>query len=266
MKLILCCDYGLDDAAATVDALMHAKADGYGEVDLVAIGGNVPKEVALRNAKKLLAQLTFEMPPVCIVDTTAEIQPEEFLTSVHGGDGMGDLFTENGGTTSAVLFSKWLISLEGEYDLLSLGPMTLVPKILERGRCRNFVFMGGNIAEVPNFHGYEFNHALDRAAFSAVTGKYSHVAVTMDTCRHPLLNVQGEEIGQSSLMHRIVGRCRALTLTSGEKGCHVWDDVAVKYLRHPDWFELYSATDKDGNLLTVARYTHGKPYQDIFEN
>ena len=45
MKLILCCDYGLDDAAATADALAHAAQDGYSEAVLVAAGGNVPPEV-----------------------------------------------------------------------------------------------------------------------------------------------------------------------------------------------------------------------------
>ena len=62
MKLILCCDYGLDDAAATADALFHAEKDGYESVVLVAIGGNVPSKVALGNAKKLLAALNFPHP------------------------------------------------------------------------------------------------------------------------------------------------------------------------------------------------------------
>ena len=79
MKLILCCDYGLDDAAATVDALAHAEEDGYSEVVLVAVGGNVPAEVSLRNAKKLLAALPFSYPSATVVDTTAEAQPSDYL-------------------------------------------------------------------------------------------------------------------------------------------------------------------------------------------
>ena len=75
MKLILCCDYGLDDAAATIDALSHAAADGYAEAVLVAIGGNVPPEISLANAKKLVAHLPFESVPLTLVDTTAEVQP-----------------------------------------------------------------------------------------------------------------------------------------------------------------------------------------------
>lgn len=264
MKLILCCDYGLDDAAATVDALAHAKQDGYEAVALVAIGGNVPRSVALRNAVKLVAYLKPTVP-VEIVDTTAVAQPEEFLTTIHGNDGMGDLFPDAESVCNVVPFERFLRSLTGEYDLLSLGPMTVVPAVLARGTCRNFVFMGGNIAEEPNFHGYEFNHALDRKAFSEVVKTYPHVAVTMDTCRHTLLNIQENVPEGDSLLHRIVRRSREMTFVSGEKGCYVWDDVAVKYLRHPAWFELQTATDRDGNVLTVARYVAGKPYAEILE-
>ncbi len=259
MKLILCCDYGLDDAAATADVLAHASSDGYREVVLVAVGGNVPRGVSLGNAKKLVAFLGAR---ALIVDTTAEEQPEQFLKTIHGDDGMGDLFPDPEEDVPSVPFAEWLSALSGEYDLLSLGPMTLVPRILGRGSCRRFVFMGGNIAEEPNFRGYEFNHALDRAAFSACV-KFPHVAATMDTCRHPLFNVQEREIPKTDVLHRIVARCRERTFLSGEKGCYVWDDIAVKVLRHPEWFSLEEGTDRDGNRLTVAKYRGNRGYLDL---
>ena len=265
MKLILCCDYGLDDAAATTDVLLHAKEDGYTEIAIVAVGGNVPSAVALANAKKLIANFPYGLPKLTIVDTTGEPQPSEFLKDIHGGDGMGDLFEElplNG--VPVVPFAEWLDMLRGKYLLLSLGPMTLVPRILQRGECRKFIFMGGNISETPNFHGYEFNHALDRAAFSEAV-KFPHIAVTMDTCRNPLLNIQKDGVSGDGLMARIVNRSRALTFHSGEKGCYIWDDMAVKALRHPEWFSLSDAEDKDGNRLTVAHYIHGAPYDEILE-
>ncbi len=266
MKLILCCDYGLDDAAATVDALAHARADGYEEAALVAVGGNVPPQISFANAKKIVAHLPFETVPLTVVDTSAERQPSEYLRNIHGEDGMGDLFSDDEGFSAPVCaFSEWIAQLSGEYDLLSLGPMTLVPRILARGGVRKFVFMGGNIAEEPNFGLYEFNHALDRVAFSAVTAQYPHVAVTMDTCRHPLLNVQSADLSGGGLQRRIVARAREMTFVSGEKGCYIWDDMAVKALRHPEWFETYEATDRDENRLTVAKYIYGKPYLEILE-
>ena len=56
-----------------------------------------------------------------------------------------------------------------------------------------------------------------------------------------------------------------MTFVSGEKGCYIWDDMAVKVLRHPGWFETYPAADRDGNRLTVAKYTGNKPYPEILE-
>lgn len=267
MKLILCCDYGLDDACATADALAHARKDGYDGAVLIAVGGNVPPEVSLVNAKKLAAHLPPCGIPLTIVDTTAEAQPFEFLKDIHGGDGMGDLFAETDTDVPVALFSAWERGFSEEYDLLSLGPMTLVPRVLARGTCRKFVFMGGNIAEEPNFHGYEFNHALNRQAFSAVVRAHAHVAVTMDTCRMPLLNVQDEAAlpAGEGLMQSIVRRAREMTFVSGEEGCYLWDDMAVKVLRHPDWFELYTAKDRDGNVLTVARYVLDRTYAQIME-
>lgn len=261
MHLILCCDYGLDDALATVDALSHARKIG-DDVTLVAVGGNVPEAVALRNAKKLVAHVDFPLPRVRIVDTTDMPQPSAFLKTIHGEDGMGNLFEDDGEIRCPVVkFSDFLAGLK-RYTLVSLGPMTLVPAILARGICERFLFMGGNIAETPNYGDYEFNHALDRAAFSEAV-KFPHTAVTMDTCRHPLLNIQEEEIAGEDLFARIARRIREMTFVSGEKGCYVWDDVAVKALYHPDWFSCETRRDRDGNLLRVASYTYGKPYLEI---
>ncbi|MDE6411293.1 MAG: nucleoside hydrolase [Clostridia bacterium] len=264
MKLVLFCDYGLDDAAATVDALAHSIEDGYDEVVLVAIGGNVPPSISLRNVIRLVSNCDFKYAPVTVIDTTAEEQPFEFLTTVHGGDGMGDLFQDKPFHAKILTFREWLEGFSDDYLLLSLGPMTLVPELLKKRAPEKFVFMGGNIAEEPNFQGYEFNHALDREAFSEAV-KYPHFAVTMDTCRNPFLNIQSERIEADSLLSRIVARARDLTLMSGEKGCYLWDDIALKYLRHPNWFTLRYGVDRDGNELTYAEYIHGDKYLRLLE-
>lgn len=258
MDLVLFCDYGLDDAVATADALLHAAEDGYARADLVAVGGNVPAGVAFRNAKKLLSHLAPSVP-VRVVDTADLPQPCEFLKDIHGGDGMGDLF--GGGDWEETLgFGQWCEETR-EFDLLSLGPMTLVPRALAR-KPRKFVFMGGNIAETPNFRGYEFNHALNRAAFAECV-RYPHTAVTMDTCRNSLFNIQEREISGEDVLARLVKRTREMSLSSGEKGCYIWDDIAVKVLRHPDWFARERACDRDGNLLDVARYIGERDYLQI---
>ena len=134
MKLVLFCDYGLDDAAATVDALAHAAQDGYSEAVLVAAGGNVPPEVSLENAKKLAAHLPFATVPLTVVDTTQEAQPCEFLKTIHGGDGMGDLFTDADGFRSPVapfamlwLLIKFKILLYNANCELNESKLDIVP-------------------------------------------------------------------------------------------------------------------------------------------
>ncbi len=262
MKLVMFCDYGLDDAAATVDILQHAEKDGYDSIHLVAIGGNVPADVALENACKLVSNLKFTALPLTIVDTVDVEQPAEYLAAIHGRDGMGDLFDKRECFTRVVKFAQWIDRFNGDYILVSLGPMTLVPLILKKFLPEKFVFMGGNVSETPNYGKYEFNHGINPAAFAECV-KYKHVAITMDTCRNAKLNVQNKEIGQQDDMHRIVGRSRELSLGTREKGCFVWDDIAVKYLRHPDWFTLSNETDCDGNKLTVARYKGNREYLEI---
>ena len=52
-RIILFCDYGVDDAVATLHILSHA--DMFGAIDIAPIGGNVSVETAYRNAHTLLA-------------------------------------------------------------------------------------------------------------------------------------------------------------------------------------------------------------------
>lgn len=261
MKLVLFCDYGLDDAAATVDALFHAKEDGYDRVDLVAVAGNVPKEVSFYNAQKLVAHLDFPLPEVTIVDTRNAPQPEKFLKNIHGEDGMGSLFSDEPFFGKIIPFSAWLEE-EESFDLLSLGPMTLVPQALKTGLVRRFVFMGGNVREKPNFGEYEFNHGMNLQAFGECV-RHEHVAVTMDTCRHPLLDIQPNGVAEKGILGTIVNRIRQFSFLTGERGCCVWDDIAVKALRHPEWFALEEQTDSCGNRLFVAKYVLEKPYEEI---
>ncbi len=258
MKLVLFCDYGLDDAVATCDVFSRG---GFSSYDVVPIGGNVPTEIALKNAKKLLASLSLPQG-VRIVDTTKIAQPAEFLQEIHGGDGMGDVFEEIPCALPVVDFDEWLTSLNEQFVLVSLGPMTMVKEVLACKKPQQFIFMGGNIAEAPNFNGYEFNHGVNLSAFADCVSR-EHIAITMDTCRNPLLNVQKDGVRGDTLMHRLVNRSRELTFTSGEKGCYIWDDMAIKYLYHPEWFEVEERTDKDGNVLSVAKYIYGKPYDEI---
>ena len=264
MKLVLFCDYGLDGAAATVDALLHSQEDGYQEVVLVAIGGRVPPTISLRNAIRLVAHCNFAHSPVTVVDTTQEEQPFEFLTGTQGGDGMGNLMEDGPFHAGILPFSKWLNAFSGGYRLLSLGPMTLVKKLLQKCAPVQFVFSGGTIAAEPNFHGREFNHALDAAAFQEAV-KYPHAAVTLDSCQSRFLQIGQEKMGGQSLFNRIVSRERELALMAGQREFCLSGDIALKLLRHPNWFVLRYGEDEEGNGLTYAEYVHGEEYLKLLK-
>lgn len=259
-KLIVFADYGLDDAAATATVLQrHARFDA---IDIVAIGGNVPAEVALRNCYTLLSYFPEVWEKITVVDTTDEPQPSEYLAEIHGNDGMGDLFDHTRAVqVKTVTFAAWLPTTDGTELLLSLGPMTLVKRLMERYSTYFPVIMGGCVRTAPNYHGYEFNHGLDKGAFAYCT-KVPHAAITLDTVRTPALDMRLREVTGADIHSQIVRADQKLSITRGEEGCFLWDDVAAAYLLWPDRFRLDEETDQDGNRIFNAVYISEKLYHE----
>ena len=126
-KYVLMCDYGLDDAAATAFVLDNRKAGD--SVDVMPIGGNSEKSVAYRNGQTLLARYEGSLDGVRVVDTREEEQPFANLPSIHGEDGMGDLFAPETSSVPVVKFAEWMKETD-EIVLVSLGPCTLTEKIV----------------------------------------------------------------------------------------------------------------------------------------
>ena len=81
-KLIIFADYGLDDAAATASILQ--RQERFDAIDIVAIGGNVPPEVSLRNCYTLISCFPEALEKITVVDTTDMPQPSEYLAEIHG--------------------------------------------------------------------------------------------------------------------------------------------------------------------------------------
>lgn len=252
-KLVIFADYGLDDAAATASILR--RHERFGEIAIIPIGGNVPVDVSYRNCRTLLAQYPALLDKITVVSACHLRQPQEYLADIHGGDGMGDILTppEVYPSIREIAFEAWLETYTGEETVLSLGPMTLVRTVLQKHACKQLVIMGGCVHEEPNFNGREFNHALDAEAF-AYCVRHPHTAVTLDTCRVERLDMRRINIGGEDLHARILRADQELSVTRGEDGCYVWDDVAACCLLHPERFSVQRETDRDGNLLCNARY------------
>lgn len=258
-KLVIFADYGLDDAAATVSILRHHEL--YDEIIIVPIGGNVPVKVSYCNCLTLLAQYPALLNKIIVVSTYHLIQPQKYLASIHGCDGMGDLLTppEIYPVINKISFEEWLNTYTGEEIILSLGPMTLVRTALQQHSCKQLIFMGGCVREEPNFNGREFNHALDVNAF-AYCVRHPHTAVTLDTCRVERLDIRRIKIVGEDLHARLLRADQSLSISRGENGCYVWDDIAACYLLHPERFDVHKEIDRDGNLLYNARYISDSLY------
>lgn len=249
IRYVLLCDYGLDDAAATVYLLdSRKKGDA---VDILPIGGNSEKSVAYRNAHTLLANYGGDLSGVRIVDTRALVQPYAALPSVHGSDGMGDLFPAARSKVAEISFDEWMNADIGEYVLVSLGPCTVTRLILEgKPAPAHLLIMGGNVASEPNFEGREFNHALDVSAFAYSVAR-QHTIATLDSCRHPIFNLVVSPQEGSALLKKLTARALELASARHPDNCYVYDLIAVRSLFERSLMTVTRAVDPDGNVLNM---------------
>lgn len=261
-KLVIFADYGLDDAAATI-SIFNAN-EKFESIVLIPIGGNVSAEMSYRNCYTLLSNYPQLLNKITVVNTCHIKQNNEYLADIHGKDGMGDFFVHPSEKIKAteISFEKWLSNYTGEEVILSLGPMSLVKDAVMKAVPKQLIIMGGCVKEEPNFKGYEFNQCLDKEAFNYCV-KFPHVAITLDTCRIEKLDMRRYEITGNDIHSQIIRADQRLSVTRGEDGCYVWDDVAANYLLFPNRFITEVLDDNYGNTLTQAKYISDKLY---FEN
>lgn len=252
------CDYGLDDACATIYLLDNAETGDC--FDILPIGGNSEVNVAHRNALTLVAEYEKsgkKIDNIRIIDTRALTQPWAKLPSIHGEDGMGDIFMPQTPSVPVIGFSEWLKEENEPLYVVSLGPCTVTEIIMKSKRTEKLLIMGGCVAEEPNFHGYEFNHYLDIPAFNACT-RYPHVAATLDSCRDPGFNLAGKRFTDGSLLSRLLNRSIELAEARHPDNCYVYDYIAVHYAVNPKDFTTTKAVDREGNDLCELHLCHEK--------
>ena len=255
-KLVLLCDYGLDDAAAT--AFILERRYLFDKINILPIAGNMPLAVSMHNAKRVISNFGGPLDNVALVDTSSVTQPEENLTDIHGKDGIGDIFSPvYEDIVNTVKYEDFINSLTDEI-ILSLGPCTVTKDILERSPDHELIIMGGNISEKPNYNEYEFNHGMDPEAFSYCV-KHPHVALTLDSCRNPLCDFSKIEINGNSLLEKFARKSVVLSGRRSEEACYIYDLIAVQYLFFPERFECEIKNDSFGNSLNTAFYTAKNP-------
>ncbi|MCX4313673.1 MAG: nucleoside hydrolase [Clostridia bacterium] len=243
-RLIMFCDYGLDDAVATLHIL--GRAELFGRIDVVPIGGNVSAETAYRNAQTLLASADHDTEKVRIVDTRDIPQRYADIPDVHGGDGMGDILAPAVSKCEVVAFDAFAAEMrEGRGTektcLLSLGPCTLPVALgIEPN---STVLMGGTTKEPPNYGEYEFNEGMDVVAFARLAGSATAVA-TLDTCHNCNVDFEHRDFGgklAARLVSRYIELCKARNAPLA-----VYDYVAALAVTDPQLFVTERITRKDG--------------------
>lgn len=242
-RITVFCDYGLDDAIATLHILDNA--DMFGAIDIVPVGGNVDVFTAYRNAHTLLAAAGADGSKVRIVDTREIVQGSADIPDVHGVDGIGDVLKAAQSGLTVVKFDEYKAELTEcavphRDCVLSLGPCT-VPNMLGYVPFCTIV-MGGTTKEPPNYGGYEFNEALDLKAFKALAFDATAVA-TLDTCHNA--GIDFADIGKTELARKMINRyielCKARNAPVA-----VYDYVAALAVTHPQLFSAQRIRRSDG--------------------
>src|SRR3954468_1950287 len=178
VRLLIDTDTASDDAVALLLAL---RTPGV-EVDAITVvAGNVPVEQGVQNALYTV-ELAGRTTPVYAGRTGTT----HFGHAVHGADGMGDIGLPLRGREPAPgdavdALERLIRDAPNEYTLVTLGPLTNVAALIERGvasMLREVVIMGGTSDDVGNVAPHaEYNVWADPSAAAAVFA--SGVRITM---------------------------------------------------------------------------------------
>ena len=247
--LVVLSDYGLDDAIAA--CRIFENYTQFTKIDILAIGGNVPPDVSLKNIKTLSS--SFELDNrVTLVDTSDVDQKYENLYDIHGEDGMGGILKPTSTSLRCIMFGEWLRDYSGCDILLSLGPMTITEIVLNKFEPKEFVFMAGTVNAEPNYNEYEFNEGVNPKSFVNCI-KHPHKAVTLDIGNEKL-NILNKRIKTGTVRYDLIAKYRELSIKRGEKNCYIWDDITALYIFKPYCFEEKTEIDKSGNKINCLIY------------
>ena len=169
MRLLIDTDTASDDAVALLLAL---RAPGVVVDAITVVAGNVEVEQGVQNAL-----YTVDLAGAATPVYAGRTGTTELGHAVHGRDGMGDIGLPLSGREPAPgdavdALERLIRDAPGEHTLVTLGPLTNVAGLLERGvgrLLRRIVIMGGTSDDVGNVAPHaEYNVWADRDAAAAV--------------------------------------------------------------------------------------------------
>jgi purine nucleosidase len=178
VRLLIDTDTASDDAVALLLAL---RTQGVQVVAITVVAGNVPVDQGVQNALYTI-ELAGRNTPVYAGRTGTT----HFGHAVHGEDGMGDIGLPLSGREPAPgdavdALERAIRETPGELTLVTLGPLTNVAALFERGVApllRDVVIMGGTADDVGNVAPHaEYNVWADPDSARTVFGSGARITM-----------------------------------------------------------------------------------------
>lgn len=175
-KIIIDCDPGIDDSLALMYAIQHPQLE---VLAITIVAGNVPVEIGVDNAFKILERLRRTDIPVY----AGASQPlkRDFVSAqdTHGMDGLGESQIERANDLTAqpepaADFLAQHFSCPRDTSIIALGPLTNMALALAKEpnlgkHCQRFVSMGGSYKSNGNCSPVaEYNYWCDPHAAQQV--------------------------------------------------------------------------------------------------
>jgi len=255
-RIILDTDPGVDDAMAIFLALRSPEL----KVEAItAVSGNVPLELTLPNALRLVEIAGRTDIPIAGGASVPLVRRLITAKYVHGNNGLGGVDfpapkLKPAAETATELISRLVHENPGQITIVGVGPLTNIATVLradpEIARLiPEIVIMGGSLSGGNITPSAEFNMYVDPEAARIVFGAgISLTMVGLDVTEKVLLGeelVQALERGQG-LISQAAGKIMRATLTRAHHGI----DATVIAMHDP----LTVASLIDPKLLKLADY------------
>ncbi len=250
-------DPGIDDAFAIHHALYHPNINLIG---MTTVFGNVPVEIAAKNAK-ILAEMAGQDIPVFQGASGPMVAPHKgFPTFIHGADGFGDInLPDPKGAIEKTYAPQFIIdsvrNQPGEVTIIAVGPLTnlAIAFRMDPGiapMVKQVIIMGGaakeygNISAVAEANIFNDPHAAD-IVFRA---DWPMVMAGLDVTHQVILGRKETE-ALALKVPRIGGFLldaadlyfNFYNSAFGIDGCYFHDPCATAYYVNPDLFSSIDA-------------------------
>jgi purine nucleosidase len=268
-KVIIDTDPGVDDAFALMLALRSPEL----KVEAVtAVAGNLPLEITLPNALRLVEICDRSDIPVASGAAAPLIRRQVTAAEAHGENGLGGVELPEAKITpvkehAADLICRIVNQNPGEITLIGLGPLTNIALALRADptlakAVKSIVLMGGSLSGGNVTPAAEFNFYVDPEAASIVFN--SGVPITMvglDVTRKVeltepyILQLEAGKNKPSQAAARIARAIMATYQKNGQTGGpHLHDPLAVSALIRPNilTFENYQVKIETDGTITAG--------------